>query len=278
VQHQSLRIGIGQLLVEGGEPGRNFERAEQLVAESRKRGCQLVLLPEAMDFGWTHPSALEEAEPIPGRWSDQLCALAREYRLHLCAGITQKTESGNCNTALLISPEGKILLDYQKINLLEVEFPFYKVGKKLGVIDTPLGCIGLNICADNYLDSLSIANVLGRMGAQLILAPSAWTVEHSTTEETDPYLDKWTKPLSTIAAAFDLFFVSATSVGYIVGGPYEGKKMVGRSLAIGPEGLVCQGGFNEFAGELAVAEITLRPRKRAGTLIGPHLREKGLPY
>jgi hypothetical protein len=43
------------------------------------------------------------------------------------------------------------------------------------------------------------------------------------TEEMDPYKDKWIKPLSEIAQLYDIPFVSVTSVGYIVGGPYEGK-------------------------------------------------------
>jgi len=274
----SVRVGIGQLLVEGGEPLRNFHRAELLVSQAKEKNCNLILLPETLDFGWTHPSALEEAQPVPGLWSDKLCALALKYQIYVCAGLTQKTETGNFNSALLISPEGTILLDYQKINLLKVELPYYKVGKKLAVAETSIGCIGVNICSDNYIDSISIANVLGRMGAQIILTPSSWTVDHSATEESEPYDGKWTVPFSKIASAFDLVFVSATSVGYIVGGPYEGKKMIGCSVAIGPGGVISRAGLSEFSGELAIAEFGITPRHRTGTEIGVHLRGMGLPY
>ena len=65
-----MRIGMAQLLVEGGEPERNFERAEKLIRAGKKEGCDLILLPETIDFAWTHPSSLHEAKTIPGVYSD----------------------------------------------------------------------------------------------------------------------------------------------------------------------------------------------------------------
>ena len=136
----------------------------------------------------------------------------------------------------------------------------------------------MNICADNYHDSLHIGHALARMGAQLILAPSSWTVDFSITEAEDPYRDKWINPLSTLASLYDLVMASATSVGYIVGGPYEGKKMVGCSLCIGKNGIIAQGMMNEFAGELVVAEFEMPQRKEKGTEIGAMLKQKGFKF
>jgi hypothetical protein len=65
-----------------------------------------------------------------------------------------------------------------------------------------------------------------------------------------------------------LIIASATSVGYIVGGPYEGKKMVGCSLCIGPEGILAQGVFNEFAGELITVNFQMPKRIEKGVEIG----------
>ena len=72
--------------------------------------------------------------------------------------------------------------------------------------------------------------------------------------------------------------VGTTSVGYIVGGPYEGKKMVGCSLAVGKHGIIARGQFNEFAGELIVADIEIPERKEKGTEIGQMLLKKGYRY
>ena len=260
-----MRIGMAQLLVEGGEPDRNLERAAKLVRQAKGEQCDLVLLPEALDLAWTHPSAMTEAEPIPGRFSDFFCRLAAELNIWLCLGLTEKKTNKTYNAALLIDNEGKIVHVYHKINLLEVEFPFYEPGRALTVVETPFGNIGINICADNYLHSTHNAHMLARMGAQLILSPSSWTVDHSITEEMDPYRDKWIKPLQSIAQLYDIPFVSVTSVGYIVGGPYEGKKMVGCSLAVNKEGIIAQGEFNEFAGDLKVVDVVIKPQRWQGT-------------
>jgi predicted amidohydrolase len=146
------------------------------------------------------------------------------------------------------------------------------------VFDTPFGKIGLNICADNYLDSLDIGHSLARMGAQIILAPSSWTVDYSITEAEDPYHDKWIKPLSVLAKAHDIVIASSTSVGYIVGGPYEGKKMVGCSLCIGAKGILARGNFNEFSSDLVIVDFQIPVQKRKGVEIGASLSNQGFKF
>jgi len=269
-----MRIGMAQLLVEGGEPERNLERAAKHIYAAKNEGCDLVLLPETLDLAWTHPSVYTDTQPIPGRFSDFLSSLAKELNIWLCLGLTEKEGEKRYNTALLIDDKGEIVYKYRKINLLEVELPFYEAGRSLNVIETPFGNIGINICADNYHDSLYNAHMLARMGAQIILSPSSWTVDHFVTEEMDPYKEKWIKPLSTIARLYDIPILSTTSVGYIVGGPYEGKKMVGCSLAVNENGIIAQGEFNEFAGDLKVVDVPIRPVKWKGTQFAKMMEQK----
>tara|TARA_Y100000385_G_scaffold207150_1_gene214758 strand:+ start:1046 stop:1882 length:837 start_codon:yes stop_codon:yes gene_type:complete len=271
---QTITLALGQILVEGGEPERNFERAHKMIKQAKEKGCALVVLPETIDFAWTHPSSLKEAKPIPGPFSDLFCNWAKEYRIYICVGLTEKREDKNYNTAILIDDNGNIILKHSKINLLEVEFPFYQVGRQIKVVDTPLGKLGLNICADNYKESTHIGKSLASMGAQIILSPSSWTVDHYIKEDQDPYKDKWLTPLHHIAHYFNVIIVSVTSVGYIVGGPYEGKKMIGCSLVVGPEGLIKQGLFNEFAGELTILDIPIEEPTIKGTEIGKTLKAK----
>ena len=275
----TMRIGLGQLLVEGGEPARNLARAVEQIAQAAAQQCDLLLLPETLDFAWTHPSALYEAQPIPGPFSDQLCQAAAHHGLYVCAGLTERAADGrNYNAAILIDPQGNIVLKYHKINLLNVEQPFYAVGQTLNVVDTPLGKIGVNICADNYLDGLPIGHTLARMGAEFILAPSSWTVDYSITEEHDPYQEKWIRPFSILAQLYNVVVVGTTSVVYIVGGPYEGKKSVGCSLAVDIHGIQAQGAFNEFAGQLVVADLARPNRPEKGTDIGLMLQTKGFQF
>jgi predicted amidohydrolase len=270
---------MGQLLVEGGEPDRNLERAALMIAEAAQQRCDVVLLPETLDFAWTHPSALTEAQPIPGLYSDRLCQEAIRHQIYVCAGLTERgANSHNYNAAILINPQGEILTKYHKINLLTVEHPYYAVGQTLNVVDTPLGKIGVNICADNFLDGLSIGHTLARMGAEFILSPSSWTVDYSITEEDDPYREKWVKPYSILAQLYNVTVVGTTSVGYIVGGPYEGKKSVGCSLAVDASGIRARGTFNEFAGDLVVADLPRPVRAEKGTQIGEMLLRKGFRF
>ena len=271
-----LKIGMGQLLVEGGEPDRNLKRAGKMLEEAAEKSCRLVLLPECLDFAWTHPSAKTEAQPIPGPYSDILCKLAKTYNLYLCAGLTERSEDKIYNTAIFISPEGNILLKYRKINVLTVAQDIYSIGETLSVVKTPFGVVGVNICSDNYIDSLDIGHTLARMGAQIILSPSSWTVDYSIVEGDILYGKKWLKPYQTLAVAHDLIVVSATAVGVIVGGVYEGKKMVGCSLAVNKDGIVAEGKYNEFTGQLVIADITIPPPRVLGTAIGESLKMRGL--
>ncbi len=273
-----VTIGMGQLLVEGGEPKRNLDRAEKMIEEAAQKGCQIVLLPETLDLGWTHPSALSEAQTIPGTYSDRLSAAAKRHRIYVCAGLTEKLGDAVYNAAVFIDSEGKLLLKYHKINELGVGHEFYAIGQSLAAVDTPFGKIGVNICADNYMDGLVIGHTLARMGTQIILSPSSWTVDYSIDETQDPYKEKWIKPYGILATLYNMAIIGTTSVGYLVGGPYVGKKMVGCSLAMDKNGIIAQGSFNEFAGELVVVKVNVPERAEKGTAIGAMLLKKGYKF
>ena len=274
-----MKTAICQLLIEGGEPARNFERCEKMLNEAKEKKCELALFPETIDFAWTHPSGLKEADTIPGAFSNKLCRLSKRYKIFICAGLTEKTQEGNYNTALFINPQGEIINIYRKINLLEVEFSYYLIGSSLSVVNSPWGKLGINICSDNYMDALSIGNVLARMGAGCILSPSSWTVDHHVTEQEDPYKNKWKEPFSFLAKSFQIHIASATGVGYIVGGPYEGKKMIGCSLLTLSDGSFQEAVCNEFSSSVFCVNIPLKETvKYRGVQIGKRMRELGFRY
>lgn len=273
---RSAKIALCQLLIEGGEPERNFERAEEILKNAKKQNADIALLPECMDFGWTHPSGLINAETIPGKYSSKIQELAKKNDIFICAGLTERgTYKKNFNTAILVDNLGDIILKYRKINILEEAFDYYDIGDKLGVVQTKFGKIGINICSDNYRNSIDIGFVLGRMGANIILSPSSWTVDHNINENNDPYLKKWEEPFSIISDIFKIPVISTTSVGYIVGGPFEGKKMVGCSIATNENGLIIKSDFNEFASDVKFVDIEIKDSALKGTQIGKIIREKG---
>ena len=54
-----------QMRVDGGCPTENLARAEARIEEAAREGAQVAVLPEALNLGWTHPSAALGAELIP---------------------------------------------------------------------------------------------------------------------------------------------------------------------------------------------------------------------
>ena len=54
--------------------------------------------------------------------------------------------------------------------------------------------------------------------------------------------------------------------------------MVGKSLVVGEQGIITEGMFNEFAGELKIVDLELPELKYKGTQIGASLKKKGYQF
>src|SRR6185436_19933800 len=90
----AFQLGLVQMRVEPGRKVKNIERAIELVRQAAKQGAQVLLLPEALPIGWTHSSALKEAEIIPkGEWCRTLGEAAEQSGIWICSGVIER--SGN---------------------------------------------------------------------------------------------------------------------------------------------------------------------------------------
>lgn len=276
MSNQEYRLGMGQIRVEGANPRGNLERAAEMIERAAAEGCRIVVLPECLDLGWAHPSARELARPIPGATSDLLCSAARGAGIYVVAGITEAAGGRLYNAAVLISPSGEILLKHRKINLLTDVEGQYSAGDRLGVVETELGTIAVNICADNFPTSLVFAHAQARMGAQLLLSPSAWAVDADHDNTAEPYGALWKGAYTMLAKLYDLTVVGVSNVGWVRGGAWEGRKCIGCSLAVGPGGeILAEGPYGEEAEALVVVQIDpARPAAR-GTEFAGMLRRKG---
>jgi predicted amidohydrolase len=269
-------LGMAQILVEGGDAAANLDRAVAGVAEAAAQDCRIVVLPECTDLGWTHPSARDAAQPIPGPHVERLADAARANRIYLAAGLVERAGDRLYNAAVLLDPAGRILLHYRKINELDFALDLYAVGDRLAVAETELGVIGLNICADNFADSSAIAHTLARMGAQIIVSPSAWAVPADHDQAREPYGKLWRDSYGKLATLYDLSIVGVSNVGPIEAGPWRGRKCVGCSLAVGPGGeILAQGPYGERAEALIRVAIQTRPPIARGTQISAALELRG---
>jgi predicted amidohydrolase len=155
----------------------NFRRAEPMIRQAAAGGAQIVCTTECFLDGY----AIEDksipldvyrrlGEPIPdGPYYKRLAALAQELRILLVAGMLEADGEARYNTAVLISPAGRLLGKYRK-QYLEHELVRNRPGNSSPVFETPFGRVGILICADRRLRS--IARQLKQGGADFLLCLS----------------------------------------------------------------------------------------------------------
>lgn len=133
----------------------NFRRAEALIRQAAAGGARIVCTTESFLDGYaiddkTIPLETFRAlgEPIPGgKYYERLRALAKELGIHLIAGMLERDGQLLYNTAVVISPGGKLLNKYHKQKLGH-EAVRISPGTQSSVVTTPYGRIGVMICAD----------------------------------------------------------------------------------------------------------------------------------
>jgi predicted amidohydrolase len=256
-----LKVAMCQMLVEPGLPERNLGRARRMICDAAAAGCEIAVLPECLDLGWTFPGAPGMAEPIPGRFSADLCEAARGAGIHVVAGLTERAGVRLHNAAILVSPEGRILLLHRKINLLPGVEEIYSRGDRLVVVRAAGATIGVNICEDNFPESLELGRSLALMGADILLSPCAWAVDADHDNRREPYGDLWRGAYGTLARECGLPVVGVSNVGRIEGGPWRGRKCIGCSLAVGAGGAsLAEGPYGEAAE--ALMPVGVAPKSR----------------
>ncbi|MBI2927466.1 MAG: carbon-nitrogen hydrolase family protein [Verrucomicrobia bacterium] len=261
-----FKLALVQMRVVGGEKEKNLRHAVELIAQAADDGAAVVVLPEAMTLGWTHPSATEQADEIPdGLSCTTLREAARRHRVYVCAGLVERSGDRVFNAAVLINREGEILLHHRKLNELEIGHEFYALGDRLAVAPTPLATFGVMICADAFARGQVIARTLGYMGAQVIISPSAWAVPATHDNAREPYGQLWLDNYCPVARDFRLWIAGVSNVGWLTAGPWQGRQCIGCSLVVGPGGeKILQGPYGVDAETILRVEVEPVPRPAQG--------------
>jgi predicted amidohydrolase len=132
------------------------------------------------------------------------------------------------------------------------------------------------LATDNFPNSLALGHSLARMGAQIVLSPSAWAVAPDHDNHKEPYGALWQGAYQTLAELYDLNVVGVSNVGWLRGGPWQGYKCIGCSLAVGPGGeILAQGPYGETAEQLVIVPIKAVEPEAKGTDISEALARKG---
>lgn len=255
---RALRIGMAQMLVFPGAIEDNLARAVAMIEAAGREGCAIAVLPECLDLGWTWPEARRLAQPIPGPASDRLGAAAASAGVMAVAGLTERDGDRIFNSAVLVGGDGSILAKHRKINELDFAREFYSPGTSLQVVQTPLGVIGVNICADNAYSSLALGRALATMGAQILLSPCAWAVPPGFDNTVRPYGDEWVTAYGALARETGMPVIGVSNVGPVVGGEWDGWRCIGSSLAVGSDGnVLVQAPFGDTDEVLVAIDVAL---------------------
>jgi deaminated glutathione amidase len=182
-----MRPMIAAVLQMNSGPGRraNLAQAEGLLRAARAAGAGMAVLPE--HFGCLRPEGTpwDAPEPLQGPTVAWLAGLARDLGLWIVGGSFAQASARPGlvrNTCPVFDPTGRLVAHYQKIHLFDLALPGQRAlresvtalpGRRLALVDTPQGRLGLSICYDLRFPELY--RRLRLKGATVLAAPSAFT-------------------------------------------------------------------------------------------------------
>lgn len=167
---RELRVAAVQAVSLDGDVDRNLKHAEPLIARAADSGAELVLLPEFYGTGFRMMRQLwRAAEPLHGRTTRWLAAVARCHRLWIGTSFLEAEGSDFYNSFVLVAPDGEVAGRVRKSTPAAPEAYFYRAGKDPHVIDTPLGRIGVSICYEQML--AAVVRELHEARIDLLLMP-----------------------------------------------------------------------------------------------------------
>lgn len=238
----SMRISIGQMHVELGQPQCNLETAESMVVEAKRRGSDFVLLPELWSSGYDLTHADVHAQDVGQGIFAEMAAWAKANQIYLLAGsLLSRLGAGFGNTSVLYGPDGAQLAVYSKLHLFRLmdEEKYLIAGETRTTVDLPWGKAGLAICYDLRFPELFRRYALE--GAKVIFLPAEWP---------HPRLAHWQTLLKARAIENQCFIVACNRVG-----KSGDSEFFGHSTIIDPWGeTVIEGGDQEM---LLTADIDL---------------------
>lgn len=248
----------------------NLKQAGRLLARAAKAGARLAVLPEHFSFMQTEGLLPKHPEALQGPLMGFLAQAAREHCMWLVGGSFSQKVPGQrrvYNICPVLDPQGRLRAAYRKVHLFDLALPGqrpYKEsvhtlpGRRLVVLDTPLGRLGLSICYDLRFPELY--RRLRLKGAELLAAPSAFTRQTGR--------DHWELLVRTRAMENQCFLLAAAQYGR----HGKDRQSYGHAMIVDPWGEImaqCPAGPG-----LALAEISPKRlkqvRSRLDTL--PHSR------
>jgi predicted amidohydrolase len=169
-----VNVAVVQSNCRLGDKKANLQHIKDTTARLGKQEVDIVCFPELVTTGY----ALDEkwfdfSEPIIGQTTEAVTKIAREHGTYLIFGMPERDEDGKriYDSAVLVSPEGRISGVYRKVHLWATERTYFTAGDRFPIFKTKFGNIGIGICYD--MEFPEPARIMAVAGADLIFFPSA---------------------------------------------------------------------------------------------------------
>ncbi len=264
---QIVRVGLIQHKA-SVEPEENLVRAIKGIREAAARGANIVCTQELFTTLYFCQSedydAFRFAEPIPGKTTDQLAALAKELGIVIIAALFEKRAQGLYhNTAAVIDADGTYLGKYRKMHIPDdpgFYEKFYFTPGDLGfkVFKTKFATLGVLICWDQWYPEA--ARLTAMQGAQILFYPTAigWATTENDMAVRAAQYQAWEMIQRGHAIANGIYVAVVNRVGieYAPNNPKEGLEFWGQSFLANPFGIqLAKGSGHEE--EVIVADCDL---------------------
>ena len=252
----TLRVALCQTYCTDGDAEGNLRRVEYAIEEAARQHATLACFPESCVLGWINPEAHSLADPIPGPASERIAGLARRHKLFICIGLDEKDGDRLYDSAILVGPDGQLLTKHRKINNLSEAMlmdPPYTDGDpgEIRAVETPIGRVGLLICADTFVEQY--VQAMGGQKPDLLLVPYGWAAENRAWPG---HARQLAETVSQAARWAGCPVVGTDCVGLITHGPWTGRTYGGQSVAADRNGQVLEI-LRDRDAEVRVVEIVI---------------------
>jgi predicted amidohydrolase len=158
-----------------------------LAYQAWSKGADLVVTPEyALGQTYYEPAPYVGENPATSAyWPAEayiaiLAKIARQLQIYLVVDLLTYSKQGTGyayhNTQVAFAPSGAVVGVHNKFNLFGSEKQSLTAGNDVTVFSTPLGRVGLLICADIYGSYTLLDKLVSTKQARVVALSSYWTV------------------------------------------------------------------------------------------------------
>ncbi|KAI5970919.1 NIT2 [Candida margitis] len=185
-----MKVAVGQLC-SSSNITKNLGIVYKILNLAVQNNVRILFLPEATDYlSQNAKHSLQLSQQVKSTFLtpllDHIRTLNKATYLSIGIHLPNSTTSKVENVHLLIDPTGKIVSQYQKLHLFDVDVPNGPILKESNSVEqgtevtppTPIdqvASVGLSICYDIRFPELSLK--LRQLGANILTFPSAFTTK-----------------------------------------------------------------------------------------------------